>query len=97
MPADTPDHDLTPEQHRRLGTDLFNVTWTLLEKPDRTPAEIDSMIRAAQGAACAGAPTRSGRRRPERVAVLSVLAPWGYSSAGRASEWHSEGPGFEPP
>ena len=49
MPADTPDHDLTPEQHRRLGTDLFNVTWTLLEKPDRTPAEIDSMIHAAQG------------------------------------------------
>ena len=40
-----------------------------------------------------------GRARPELSTVFAILrAPaWGYSSAGRASEWHSEGQGFEPP
>jgi hypothetical protein len=38
---------LTPEQHRVLGVDLFNLVWTLLGRPDRTPAEIDTMIHAA--------------------------------------------------
>ena len=47
MPADPPDVALTPEQHRRLGVDLFNVVWTLIEKVDRTPAEVDAMIHAA--------------------------------------------------
>jgi hypothetical protein len=41
----------TPEldraAHRRLGVDLFNHVWTLIEKPDRTPSEIDDMIHAA--------------------------------------------------
>jgi hypothetical protein len=50
MPVDAPDPSLSPEQHRRLGTELFNFTWTLLEKPDRTPPEIDTMIHAAHAA-----------------------------------------------
>jgi DNA-binding transcriptional MerR regulator len=33
--------------HRRLGAELFNHTWTLLEIADRTPAQIDEMIHAA--------------------------------------------------
>ena len=33
--------------HRRLGVDLFNHTWTLLEIADRTPAQIDEMIHSA--------------------------------------------------
>lgn len=33
--------------HRRLGIDLFNHTWTFLEKPERTAAEDDAMIHAA--------------------------------------------------
>ena len=36
--------DLDAAAHRRLGVDLFNHVWTLVEKPDRTPAEIDEMI-----------------------------------------------------
>jgi hypothetical protein len=32
--------------HRRLGVDLFNHTWTLLEIADRTPAQIDEMIHS---------------------------------------------------
>lgn len=39
--------ELDGAMHRALGTALFNHTWTLLEKADRTPAEIDEMIHAA--------------------------------------------------
>lgn len=39
--------DLDGATHRALGVALFNHVWTLLEKPDRTPAETDEMIHAA--------------------------------------------------
>ena len=39
--------DLEPEINRRLGVDLFNSTWTLIEKADRTAAETDEMIHRA--------------------------------------------------
>ena len=32
---------------RRLAADLFNRTWTLLEIPDRSPAQVDEMIHTA--------------------------------------------------
>lgn len=39
--------DLDGATHRALGAAFFNHTWTLLEQPDRTPAETDEMIHAA--------------------------------------------------
>lgn len=33
--------------HRQMAIELFNLTWDLMEKPDRTPAETDRMINAA--------------------------------------------------
>ena len=39
--------DLDGAMHRRLAAALFNHVWTLLERPDRTPAETDEMIHAA--------------------------------------------------
>ena len=33
--------------HRKYAVDLFNFTWELLEKPDRTVEEDDSMLHAA--------------------------------------------------
>ena len=33
--------------HRQLGIDLFNHTWTFLDKDERTPDEDDAMIHAA--------------------------------------------------
>jgi hypothetical protein len=33
--------------HRQLGIELFNRTWTFLERPERTPAEVDTMLQAA--------------------------------------------------
>lgn len=37
--------------HRRLGVDLFNKTWTLMEKEDRTPEEADEMTHCAHASA----------------------------------------------
>ena len=37
--------------HRRLGVDLFNKTWTLMEKDDRTVEETDEMIHCAHASA----------------------------------------------
>lgn len=33
--------------HRKFAVDLFNLTWNLMEKPDRSQAETDRMIHAA--------------------------------------------------
>jgi hypothetical protein len=38
---------LDPATRRKLAADLFNHTWTLLEKQDRTAAEDDEMIHSA--------------------------------------------------
>ena len=38
---------LDGETHRRLGVDLFNKTWTLMEKESRTAADDDEMIHCA--------------------------------------------------
>ena len=37
----------TKESHRKFAIDLFNLTWNLLDKKDRTPEEDDKMIHAA--------------------------------------------------
>jgi hypothetical protein len=39
--------DLDQATRRALAVGLFNYTWTLLENPDRTPAQNDEMIHAA--------------------------------------------------
>ncbi len=38
---------IDPAAHRACGVSLFNYTWTLLDKADRTPEETDEMVRAA--------------------------------------------------
>ncbi|HTZ04510.1 MAG TPA: helix-turn-helix domain-containing protein [Gaiellaceae bacterium] len=42
---------LDPETERRLGADLFNKTWTLMEKEDRTPDDDDEMVHCAHASA----------------------------------------------
>ncbi len=39
--------NLTPQQHEQCARALFNFTWTLLEKAQRTKDETDQMIGAA--------------------------------------------------
>jgi DNA-binding transcriptional MerR regulator len=38
---------MDPQVQRKAAVDLFNHTWTLLEKPDRTERETDLMVHAA--------------------------------------------------
>jgi DNA-binding transcriptional MerR regulator len=35
---------LDVDSHRRLGKELYNQTWTLLETTDRTPDQVDEMV-----------------------------------------------------
>jgi len=42
---------LDPETERRLGADLFNKTWTLMEKENRTPDDDDEMVHCAHASA----------------------------------------------
>jgi DNA-binding transcriptional MerR regulator len=39
--------ELDAATQRQLGVDLYNSTWTLIEKPDRTAAETDELIHRA--------------------------------------------------
>jgi len=48
---DTKAETLDREAHRQLGVDLFNKTWTLMEKEARTPEEDDEMIHCAHASA----------------------------------------------
>ena len=41
------DLKFTVAQHRQQAVDLFNFTWTLIDKPDRTPVDDDLMIHSA--------------------------------------------------
>ena len=42
---------IAPAMHRQLGVDLFNYTWTLIDKSDRSPDEIEIMVHAAHASA----------------------------------------------
>ncbi len=39
------------EEHRRLGIELFNRTWTLLRQEARTPEEEDELLHCAHASA----------------------------------------------
>ena len=86
--ATAPATDLDSAAHRRLGVDLFNFTWTLIEKADRTPAEIDTMIHAAHASryhwSKAGTTVNLGRGEWQISRVYAVL--------GRAEPalWHAK-------
>ena len=38
---------ISPTTRRQLAVDTFNLVWTLLDKPDRTREEDDTMLHAA--------------------------------------------------
>jgi DNA-binding transcriptional MerR regulator len=90
-----PDHltstpgDLDAAAHRRLGVDLFNHTWRLIEQGDRTPAEVDEMIHAAHAsrwhwARAEGATTANLARGEWQCSRV-------YSTLGRGepATWHA--------
>lgn len=48
---DTASEALERETHRRLGIDLFNRTWTLMEREGRTQEEDDELLHCAHASA----------------------------------------------
>jgi DNA-binding transcriptional MerR regulator len=63
--------------HRRLGVDLFNKTWTLMEKEGRTPADDDELIHCAHASAYhwmhVGTPANRARSEWQCSRVYTVL------------------------
>jgi DNA-binding transcriptional MerR regulator len=68
---------LDPEAQRRLGVDLFNKTWTLMEKPDRTAAADDEMLHCAHASAYhwlqVGTPANRARSEWQCSRVYAIL------------------------
>jgi DNA-binding transcriptional MerR regulator len=85
--AATATPDLDAAAHRRLAVELFNHTWTLIEKAERSPAETDEMIHAAHASrfhwSKAGTTVNQGSGEWQVARVYSVL--------GRAEPalWHA--------
>jgi DNA-binding transcriptional MerR regulator len=80
--------DLTIEEHRRLGKELFNHTWTLIETVDRTPEQVDEMLAAVHASAWhwskGGGTLANAARSQWQIARV-------YSTLGRAEPalWHA--------
>ncbi len=79
--------DIDAATHRRLGVDLFNRTWTLIEKADRTPAETDEMIHGAHASryhwSKAGTTVNLGRGEWQCSRVYATLG------RGEPAVWHA--------
>ena len=79
---------LDAETHRRLGKDLYNHTWALIEKADRTPTETDEMLHATHASAWhwskAGGTLANAARGEWQIARV-------YSTLGRGEPalWHA--------
>lgn len=74
---DTKAETLDLETHRRLGVDLFNKTWTLMEKESRTAAEDDELIHCAHASAFhwlhVGTPANRARSEWQCSRMYTVL------------------------
>ena len=68
---------LDPTLRRATAVELFNYTWTLLEKPDRTPREDDLMAHAAHASRfhweTVGEPVNHARGEWQLARVYAVL------------------------
>lgn len=68
---------LDPDLQRATAVELFNYTWTLLEKPDRTRGEEDLMLHAAHASRyhwdSIGQPVNHARGEWQLSRVYAVL------------------------
>jgi hypothetical protein len=73
----TPPFRLDPDDERRLAATLFNHTWDLLEKPERTATDNDEMIHSAHASryhwGVVGTPTNLARGEWQCSRVYAVL------------------------
>jgi DNA-binding transcriptional MerR regulator len=79
--------ELDHATQRQLGVDLYNSTWALIEKADRTPAETDEMIHRAHASRWHWA--RVGE--PKNLARGEWLCSRVYATIGRGEPalWHA--------
>jgi hypothetical protein len=80
---------LTADEHRRLGVELFNHVWTLVETPDRTPDQTDEMIHAAHASRHHW--SRASGAGPENLARGEWQCSRVYAVLGRGEPalWHA--------
>ena len=71
---------LDQDGHRRLGAGLFNLVWTLLDTPDRTPMQDDEMIHAAHASRFHWGRVGEG----PRMARAEWQCSWVYAELERA-------------
>jgi hypothetical protein len=82
------DDTLDAATHRRLGVELYNQTWALLDAPQRTPEQVDEMIGASHASAWhwskAGGSLANAARSQWQIARV-------YATLGRAEPalWHA--------
>jgi DNA-binding transcriptional MerR regulator len=79
--------ELDADTRRQLAVGLFNHTWTLLEKQDRTPDEDDEMLHAAHASRYhwgeVGGPQNRARGEWQCSRVYAVLG------RGEPALWHA--------
>jgi hypothetical protein len=67
-------------RHRKIGADLFNYTWSLLDRPKRTPEEDDEMVHAAHASRYHWGHAGTARNRSIAEWQISRV----YAAVGRA-------------
>jgi DNA-binding transcriptional MerR regulator len=83
-----PSETLDQETHRRLGKELYNHTWSLIETVDRTAEEVDELLAATHASAYhwskAGGTLANAARGQWQIARV-------YSTLGRGEPalWHA--------
>ena len=87
--AATSDAALDAAAHRRLGVDLFNATWSLLEMADRSAEQTDALIHTAHASRHHWALAEGSG--PENLARGEWLCSRVYAVLGRAEPalWHA--------
>jgi len=70
--------------HRRFATECFNAAWDLLEKPDRTPEEVDEMLDLAHASRWHWTQTKDCT--PQDLAIGAWQLSRVYAVAGRPDE-----------
>lgn len=76
--------------HRQLGVDLYNYTWTLLEREDRTRDDDDAMLNATHASAyhwshAAGAGPQNAARSQWQISRVNAVL-----GRGEAALYHAE-------
>ena len=81
--------ELDAATHRQLGVDLYNATWSLIEKADRSAAETDEMIHRAHASRWHWA--RAAGVRTVNLARGEWLCSRVYATLGRGEPalWHA--------